>query len=167
MGCYARRMQVIDSRQLVRRGSRHELLGASALTVALSLVTIVSGRPAGWEPIFPFIFAVVLFAPVLAAPNRAGNAGLVLVGLVAGTGGLGSFFAMAIRGLFVDAPSSEAGRRAMLGLLAVYTVAGLLFVGRAAISFLRNRPTTSVWFYLATSTACILAVQIAWIVRSW
>lgn len=159
-------MQVTDSPQSVSRWKRDGVWPAAVLTAILSLVTIMSGQPAGWEPLFPLIFAVVLFLPVFAVPSRAGTAGVILMGLVAGIAGFASHLSAFIAG-WLNTPPSEAGGNAMLSLLVVYTVSGVLFVGRAAVALLRDRPPTSAWSHLAPSTLCIATMQAAWIIRFW
>lgn len=79
---------------------------------------------------------------------------VLLVGLVAGIAGFMSHFAAIITGS-LNNPASEAVGNAMLSLWAVYTVSGVLFVGRAAASILRHASAKPAWFYLATSTVCI------------
>jgi hypothetical protein len=126
----------------------------------------LSGRPAGWEPIFPLIFAVVLFAPITAEPDRTGNALVLLVGLLTGVAGFGSHFAAIIK-WSLNYPPSDSVADAMLALLVTYTVSGALFVGRGAAALLRNESERAAWLYLATATICIVTVQTAWIIRLW
>lgn len=159
-------MQATVGPWLARQWSQNGFRVALALTLALSLVTILSGRPAGWEPIFPLIFAVVLFAPVVATPNRAGGLSLLLVGLVSGVGGFGSHIAAFIK-WSLNSPASDTVADAMLVLLAIYTISGSLFVGRATVALLRNESSRSIWFFLTAATVCIATVQTAWIIRLW
>ena len=164
--CYGRWMQATVSSWLARQWSRNEFRAALALTLALSLVTILSGRPAGWEPIFPLIFAVVLFAPVVATPKRVGDLSLLLVGLIVGVAGFGSHIAAFIT-WSLNSPASDAVADAMLVLLGIYTISGFLFVGRAIVALFRSESSRAIWFFLATATVCIATVQAAWIIRLW
>lgn len=159
-------MQATVSPWLARQWSRPGFRAALVLTLTLSFVTMLSGRPAGWESIFPSIFAIVLFAPVCANQDRADDLSLLLIGLVVGVAGFGSHIAAVLK-WSLNSPASDAVTEAMLALMATYTISGILFVGRAIVALVRNESSRAIWFFLTTATVCIASVQAAWIIRLW